>query len=51
MKKVSSPTSTFQLHAAERIGAGRPYMKESRRTKPQTIEKLLNQELEAVFVN
>jgi hypothetical protein len=33
-KKVSSPTSTFRLRAAGRIGAGRPHTKESRREKP-----------------
>jgi hypothetical protein len=51
MKKVSSPTSTFRLRAAGREGAGGPRMKESRREKPQTIRKPLNQALEAAFVN
>jgi hypothetical protein len=44
MKKVSSPTSTFRLRAAGRVGAGRP--------QRETVnDKLLNQAWEAVFVN
>jgi hypothetical protein len=51
MKKVSSPTPTFWLRAAGRIGASRPHTKESRREKTVNDRKSLNQALEAVFVN
>jgi hypothetical protein len=51
MKRVSSPTSTFWLHIAGQIGAGRPHTKESHRRELQTIEKSLNQALRVVSIN